>query len=62
MGIRKLSMSASQVAAVKMTLSALTAVEAERIAKTACALSTAAEVRQYLEDENKLLHSKIIRG
>lgn len=48
LGLRKLSMSASALAGIKRMLAGLTISEAQKFARKACAMSTAAEVEQYL--------------
>ena len=51
LGMRKLSMGIASVAPVKKLLSGLTVVRAQALAKTVNTLSTAGEVKQYLEKE-----------
>jgi phosphotransferase system enzyme I (PtsI) len=50
LGLRKLSMSATSVAAVKRTLSSFTLKKAEKIAAKVLELSTAAEVKKFLAE------------
>jgi len=51
LGMRKLSMGLASVAPIKKMLSGLTIARAEELAKTAVGLSSADEVRAYLEQE-----------
>jgi phosphotransferase system enzyme I (PtsI) len=50
LGLRRISMSAASVAAVKRTLSSFTLKQAEEIAAKVLELPTAAEVKKFLEE------------
>jgi phosphotransferase system enzyme I (PtsI) len=50
LGMRKLSMGSSSVAAVKQAVASVTVKEAEKLAEKALQLSTAVEIERYLKD------------